>query len=326
MSYQDYKNRLQNNLGATREQFNKMNKSEFVDDETYWSPARGKDGNGFALVRFLPPPMIDGDDAQPLAKLFRHSFIGPVTGDWYIENCLSSLKEKDPVNELTRILYTSDTEQDKRLAGQYKRKLTVVGNVLIIKDEANPQNEGKVKKFRFGPQILKKIDEAINPKFGKPIDPFNIWTDEGANFGIIVTTEKSAAGDFPNYNSSKFDTPAPLSTDDAYLETICSQAYSLKELLDRKNFKSYDELKTKLDAVLGFTYEERGSAMNVTSAPSVTRVTPVTSASPTVQPTASPLPVTPVVTNKVMAERVEVAAVAADDDEMAYLEALAKKA
>lgn len=315
----------QNNLSSVQEAATKMNtKGEFVEDDTYWQPTRGKDGNGFAIIRFLPAPAVDGDDAVPFVKYYRHSFQGPVSGEWYIENCLTSLGKKDPVNDLTRLLYKADTEFDKKLAGIYKRKTTYVSNILVIKDDANPGAVGKIKKFRYGVKIWGKIEEAMFPKIGSPVDPFDFW--KGAHFGLDVKT----VGDWPNYDGSKFDIPAPLSNDDEYLEKLWRESYSLKEFLDEKNYKDYDTLKAKLDSVVSFTYEERGSALSATSSMAGYTAPAATQVMRTVAPSSAP--VAPVATPKKeddtppwMPTPVEGGApkvAASDDEDMAFLKKL----
>lgn len=67
------------------------------DDDRFWKPELDKAGNGFATIRFLPGPAVDGDDALPWVRVFDHGFQGP--GGWYIENSLTTLNQKDPVNK-----------------------------------------------------------------------------------------------------------------------------------------------------------------------------------------------------------------------------------
>ena len=256
MNFEDLKNRT-NSLLKIQEEAAKINTNEdFLVDDTYWQPTRGKDGNGFAIIRFLPASAVDGADGVPFVKYYRHSFRGPVTDEWYIENCLTSIGKKDPVNDFTRLLWKADTEHDKKLAGLYKRRTTYVSNILIIKDDAKPENVGKVKRFRYGVKLWAKIEDALNPKIGTAIDPFDFW--KGANFGVVVKTVK----EYTNYDDSKFDVPSVLSEDDNYLEKLWRESYSLKELLDEKNYKDYDTLKEKFDSIVGFSYEERGSLVN----------------------------------------------------------------
>ena len=56
-----------------------------------------------------------------------------------------------------------------------------------------------------------------------------------------------------NYDKSEFDKPSQLKSSDEELEAIYKKEYSLQEFLAPSNFKSYDELKTRLDAVLSGT-------------------------------------------------------------------------
>lgn len=329
MNFQELKNRAQN-FSNFQEDVKKANaKADYTDnDETFWSPSRGKDGNGFAVVRLLPPPAVDGADSLPYVSYYRHSFQGPVSNDWYIENCRTTLGKtfKDPVNDLTRLLYKSGTEHDKALAGLYKRKETHVSNILVIKDELNPANEGKVKKWRYGKKIWEKIQEAIVPKFGTAIDVFDFWA--GANFGVITTT----VGEWANYDGSKFDSPSVLSADDAYLEQLWKASYSLKEFIDPKNYKEYDELKEKLDSVVGFSYAERGSVAeasrggNATSTvPAATAplMRPVAPAAATVTAAAAPLATA---ISSVGSFGTAKGADAEDEEEMAFLRSLKDKA
>lgn len=327
MNLKDLKARSQD-MSATLEAAKKLNaKTEFEDnDSTFWSPSRDKKtGNGFARVRLLGPPKIDvdvyGNDAVPFVKYYRHSFQNPLTGEWYIENCLTTdtrltyeLGKKDPVNDLTRILYKSGTEHDKGLAGKYKRKATYVANVLVIDDQQEPSNNGFVKKYRFGVKIWEKIEAAMAPKIGKAIDPFNFWT--GADFGIVTKT----VSEFANYDDSAFDTPGPVGDDD-FIEKLWNESYSLKAFLDEKNFKDYDTLKAKLDSVLGFSYAERGSAANAgapASAPVLRQVTPVASA-----PVATTPPWEP--SEPVRTPSVAAPIPAGDEEDMAFLKGLAAK-
>jgi len=222
------------------------------DDNRFWQPEVDKAGNGYAVIRFLPAPAVDGDDALPWVRIFNHGFKGP-TGKWYIENSLTTLGQKDPVGEFNSKLWNESSDdnspQRKQVRAQ-KRKLTYIANVLVIRDEKNPENEGQIKLFKFGKKIFDKITLAMNPQYEdeKPMNPFDMW--EGANFKIKIRNVEG----YRNYDLSAFDAPSPLmGGDDAKLEKLWKSEYSLKEFTDPKNFKSYDELKRKLNEVLGVT-------------------------------------------------------------------------
>jgi len=215
------------------------------DDTRFWQPEVDKAGNGMAIIRFLPAPAADGDDALPWVRVFNHGFQGP--GGWYIENSLTTLNQKDPVSEYNSILWNSGIEANKEIARKQKRRLTYISNILVVSDPKNPENEGQIRLYKFGKKIFDKISEAMNPEFADetPLNPFDFW--EGANFKIKIRQVEG----YRNYDKSEFDSITPVDGDDDKLEAIWKKEYSLKEFLDPKQFKSYDTLKAKLDKVLG---------------------------------------------------------------------------
>ena len=226
-------------------QVEKMNKGSNGVDDRLWKPEVDKAGNGYAVVRFLPAP--DGEDL-PWAKLYTHAFQGP--GGWFIENSLTTLGQKDPVSEYNSQLWNSGVDSDKEVARKQKRKLSYYSNVYVVKDPSNPANEGKVFLFRFGKKIFDKITAAMQPEFEDetPINPFDFW--QGANFKIKI---KKVAG-YWNYDSSEFSAPeALLGGDDDALETLWKQEFSLAEIVAPDQFKSYEDLKKRLDYVLGIS-------------------------------------------------------------------------
>lgn len=216
------------------------------EDNRFWKPELDKAGNGFATIRFLPPPAIDGDEALPWVKYFDHGFQGP--GGWYIENSLTTLGQKDPVSEHNSMLWSTGIEANKELARKQKRRLKYISNIIVISDPSNPSNNGKLFLFRYGKKIFDKITEAMNPQFAdeKAINPFDFWA--GANFKLKVRKFEG----YPNYDKSEFEKASTLfDGDDEKLENLWKSQYSLKEFVDPKHFKSYEELKTKLNRVLG---------------------------------------------------------------------------
>jgi len=215
------------------------------DDTRFWQPEVDKAGNGMAIIRFLPAPAADGDDALPWVRVFNHGFQGP--GGWYIENSLTTLNQKDPVSEYNSILWNSGIEANKEIARKQKRRLTYISNILVVSDPKNPENEGQIRLYKFGKKIFDKISEAMNPEFADetPLNPFDFW--EGANFKIKIRQVEG----YRNYDKSEFDSITPVDGDDDKLEAIWKKEYSLKEFLEPKQFKAYDTLKAKLDKVLG---------------------------------------------------------------------------
>lgn len=224
-------------------------------DDRYWKPEVDKAGNGYAVIRFLPAPQ--GED-MPFVRLWDHGFQGP--GGWYIEKSLTTLGQDDPVSEFNSKLWNSGIDEDKETARKQKRRLSYVSNIYVVKDPSNPDNEGKVFLYKFGKKIFDKLNDSMNPEYEDetPINPFDFW--EGADFKLKIRNYEG----YRNYDKSEFDRPAVLADlDDDELESIWEKQHSLTEIVDPKNFKSYDELKAKLYKVLGLDGGEH--APNVTA-------------------------------------------------------------
>ena len=237
-------NSLDKLLGAVKEENAPQEKKSYVD-ERLWKPQLDKTGNGYAVIRFLPA--IDGED-MPWAKVWNHAFQGP-TGQWYIENSLTTIGQKDPVSEMNSAYWNSGVESDKEIARKQKRKLQYFSNIYVVSDPKHPENEGKVFLFRYGKKIFDKCMEAMQPAFEDetPGNPFDFW--EGANFKLKI---RKVDG-FWNYDKSEFEAPSALFDDDEQLEEVWKKQYALTDFTASTNFKSYDELKTRLDMVLAGT-------------------------------------------------------------------------
>jgi len=228
-------------------------------DERIWKPTRDKAGNGFAIIRFLP---AGEDSANPYVRYWDHGFQGKSTGQWYIEKSLTSLGQgvKDPVGEInSRLWNTGDKTPERQQARDQKRRLHYVSNIYVVSDPQNPEREGKVWLYEYGKKIFDKLEDAWDPKFPDktPIDPFDMWN--GADFKIKVRI----VDDWVNYDSSEFDTPAPLlGGDEAALEEVYNKMYNIGEFIDPKTYKSYDDLKARLMTVLGETAGMGDRTMN----------------------------------------------------------------
>jgi len=217
-------------------------------DDRFWKPEVDKAGNGYAVIRFLPAP--SGED-MPFVRAWDHGFQGP--GGWYIENSLTTLGQDDPVSEYNSKLWNSGHDEDKETARKQKRRLSYTANIYIVKDSANPSREGQVYLYKFGKKIFDKLNDAMNPQFQDedPINPFDFW--EGADFKLKIRQVEG----YRNYDKSEFDSISPISDSsgtalsDEAMEENWNKQHSLADIVDPKNFKSYNELKAKLYKVLG---------------------------------------------------------------------------
>ena len=244
MSFADLKK--QSSLGSLTQKLvkevEKMNNTGGGADERLWKPELDKTGNGYAVIRFLPSP--DGEDI-PWAKLYSHAFQGP--GGWYIENSLTTNGGKDPVSDYNRELWNTGTDANKDTVRKQKRKLSYYSNIYVVKDQVNPQNEGKVFLFKYGKKIFDKVMESMQPEFEDetPINPFDFW--QGANVKLKIVKKDG----YWNYDKSEVDAVSPLLEDDDALEALWKKQYSLTAVTAPDQFKTYDVLEKRLKYVLG---------------------------------------------------------------------------
>jgi len=295
--------RNQNSLDKLLQQVQKddspTNEKKSYVDERMWKPNVDKAGNGYAVIRFLPAP--NGEEL-PWVRVWNHAFQGP-TGQWFIENSLTTLNQKDPVSEYNTQLWNSGVESDKEIARKQKRKLKYYSNIYVVSDPANPENEGKIFLYAYGKKIFDKLMEAMQPEFPDetPINPFDFW--EGANFMLKI---RKVDG-YWNYDKSDFEKTSQLKGSDEELEAIYAKQHSLADFVAPSNFKSYDELKARLDAVLTGSVATGKTAAQMVEE-DTTDFTPQFKSEPTPEP-------------------VSVSAVADDDedDAMSYFQKLANE-
>lgn len=273
-------------------------KASFKDDR-FWKPERDKAGNASATIRFLQST----DDAElPWVKIFNHGFQGP-TGRWMIENCLTTLGKPCPVCELNTKLWNSTGDKDapaRKQVGVQKRKLSYIANILVINDPKHPENNGTVRLFKFGKKIFDMIMDKARPTFEdeQPVNVFSYW--DGANFKLRMKTVDR----FPNYDSSTWEEVAAIGSDDE-IGKVANAQHALAEFMDAKEFKSYDELKAKLETVLS------GAATGASAAELAESDEPV--AEPKRAPTRAPA-----------APKAKPAPVDKDDDDMmSYFQSIA---
>ena len=298
MDINTLRNMRNNDFGQITSAFdqiaNPSQEKKSYKDDRFWRLEADKAGNGTATIRFLP--RVDGDEL-PWVRLFSHGFQGP-TGKWYIENSLTTIGKDDPVGELNSTLWNSGSEANKEIARKQKRKLSYIANVLIVSDPKHPENEGKVFLFKFGKKIFDKIMDKARPTFEdeKPVNVFDFW--EGANFKLRM---RKVSG-YANYDESMFMEPSAVGSDEEIVKVAGGQ-YKLSEFIDPSNFKSYDELKQKLDQVLS------GDSFASKSAAEIADEEPAVAAAP--EPKSAPAP--------------QPKAVTADDDDdvMSYFERIA---
>ena len=212
-------------------------------DDRFWQPEVDKVGNGSAVIRFLDSPQ---DNDIPWVRTFNHGFKSERSGKWFIEECPTTVNQECPVCAANNELWETGVKENQDIVRQRKRKLHYISNILVIKDPKNPENEGKVKLFKYGKKIYDKIMDAMDPKFDDitPLQPFDFW--EGANFKLRICKVEG----YRNYDKSEFDVPSAISDDDSEVESIWKQEHDLRPFIDPASFKDFDTLKKRFEAVV----------------------------------------------------------------------------
>ena len=248
MSFSNLRRNSQSTLAMLQDQLEKSAKSESSGgggDDRLWKPTLdNKTGTANYTIRFLPAP---ANENLPWQKLVSHYFEGP-NGDKYVENSLSTFGEPDPVAQLQKRLWDEGTEASKEQYYNQKRKVYWYSNIYVLKDARDGGvNEGKTFLYRYPKKIYDKIQGCFKPEYAgeEAYDPTDFW--QGANFNLRIKTQ----GGYWNYDDSGFGARMALSADDDELEGIYNNLYSLEEIISRDKFKSYDQLKERLEFVLG---------------------------------------------------------------------------
>lgn len=243
MSFEKLK-RNKKTFEKLKEAAKQQGQKQSYNDDRFWKPTVDKAGNGFATIRWLP---VQDENGNPWITYWDHGFQGP-TGKWYIEKSRTSIGQEDPVADLNSKLWNTGVDADKETARNQKRRLHYVANILVVNDPQKPECNGKVFLYKYGKKIQSQILDAMDPQYEdeEAINPFDMWS--GANFKLKIRKVEG----WPNYDKSEFESPSPIHEDDDWIkENVYDKLYDLNEFLDPATYKTYDELKAKLDSVLG---------------------------------------------------------------------------
>jgi hypothetical protein len=237
-------------------------------DDRIWKPVANKDNKSSNIIRFLPIPYVDevgvsegkykAEDLTPMARILSHGFQG--SNGWYIEKSLATFGEECPVRAFDGPLWgPAKKNDDKILQAILKKRLpqtTYYANILVIKDGTNPDNNGKVMLYEFGETVRKLIEKCSKPEFDTdPVfDPFDAFDGADMLLNLIYTKKKigEREANVPGFEGARWAPISPLAGgDEVEMERIWKAEHSIIEFYDRKNFKTYDELKAKYEKVMG---------------------------------------------------------------------------
>lgn len=241
-----------NNAATLLNKIKESNTKTYEQDERLWQPAVDQNGNGFAVIRFMPART---EDSLPYIKQYNHGF--KVNEKWFINLCPTTIGLDSPAVEYCNELWNSGYEADKKVARERKRKLRYFANVMIIKDPKNPENEGKIKIMQFGQKIFEKLMNVMNPpeEFGEePRDPFGFFD------GCVMKLKIRKKDGFRNYDESTVDPAEDLfGGDEDQLMAVLEQLHDIDALNAPEKFKDYATLHKELYRVLGDNIAAEGS-------------------------------------------------------------------
>lgn len=231
--------------------------NESGSSSIYWKLTTDDALNGQAVIRFLPQQDLD----QPAwVDVYTYYFKNKRTQAFYNDQASRTYGKgiPDPVSEYNTWLWNlSDSDEvspaeKERLQDSCKsraQKHQYYANILVIKDSANPENEGKVFVFRFGKKIYDKIHGQMFPKFedDTPCVPFDMF--EGKNFRLI----SKKVNDYVNYDDSSFTpTTSAVADTDEEIEEILSKCHDLTALVkDPAKVTTYEKKLENLKRVIG---------------------------------------------------------------------------
>lgn len=198
-------------------------------------------GNTY-LVRLLPNKK---NPEKTFYHYFNHGWVSTATGKFMSVLCPQTYGETCPIDQERFKVWRDGTDQQKESVRPLKRRENWMVNVLVISDPTNSENEGKVKILRYGSQLNKIIDAAINgddaKEYGAKI--FDL-SENGCTFRIKAESISENTRNWTTYTSSRF-LPAseiPGMTE----EKITEIDNSLHDLESMEERKSYAELKEML--------------------------------------------------------------------------------
>ena len=177
-------------------------------------------------VRLLPNPT---SPKETIFHYYNHGWNSVATGKFVTALCPTTFGETCPIDAYYLKTYRTGTESEKETAKVLSRKEGWMVNVLVISDPENSENEGKVKILRYGKEMAKIIESALE---GDDSDEFGVEkvfdVENGSTLRIKCENRTGARGgkaQYVTYASSKFLSPSPIEVD---VDTVLGSIHDLK--------------------------------------------------------------------------------------------------
>ena len=217
--------------------------NKYGKDDRFYVLSKDKNGNGAALIRFLPD-----SERGMIQKLFKINTTITKNGKkrFVSEFSPSSIGQPCPFQEEWQRLWNAGDKEGAKLFG---RGIRYIVNIKVLKDPANPENEGKIFLYEMSGAMKDKIQNAVDPSEqdralgATPKELFNPL--RGNSFRLVA--KKGANGQI-NYDSSEVvnEVNSIYNTVDDALAEIKDKTYKLSDLRTPESFLSYQELQNKM--------------------------------------------------------------------------------
>lgn len=171
---------------------------------------------------------------ETIFHYYNHGWNSNATGKYVTALCPTTFGETCPIDAYYLLTYRTGTESAKEAARVLSRKEAWMVNVYVISDPENPENEGKVKILRYGKELAKIIESALEGDDASEFGVENVF--DIVNGSTLRIKCESRTGSMRGnqkmvtYASSKFLAPSKIEIDDKKLEEIYASVHDLKSV------------------------------------------------------------------------------------------------
>ena len=252
-----------------------LDKKTYETDSRFYNLKKDDKGNGAAVIRFLPSEIFENGSMSTMKVVYRYNVRALTSKRFIAEWSPSTIGKSDPIQEKWSELWNAGKKEESK---RFARSTRYIANIKVIKDPANPENEGKIFLLDMSKTLGEKVKSIINPpetEKAMGIEPKNLFNPLQGGYNFMLVAKVGSNG-FTNYDSS---TVAPESTSiykskEEAIKDISENCYKLSDWDKEESYKSYDELKALLDNLETPTQSESGS--NDSNKVEATEVSPKT--------------------------------------------------
>lgn len=180
-------------------------------------------------VRLVPNP---NSPKETIFHYYNHGWNSNATGKYVTALCPTTFGESCPIDAYYLKTYRTGTESEKESARVLSRKEAWMVNVYVVSDPENPENEGKVKILRYGKELAKIIESALEGDDAQEFGVEKVFdVENGSTLRIKCesrTGNNRGSKQMVTYASSKFLSPSKLEITAEQVSGIYESVHDLK--------------------------------------------------------------------------------------------------